>query len=51
MRPFVDYLASMQIHDHAGVSLNKNDKFEHVHMQKIQHFKERHSFPSVIAAW
>ena len=36
---------------HAGVSSNKNDKFEHVHMQKNQHFKEKHSFPWVIAAW
>ena len=23
---------------HAGVSSNKNDKFEHVHMQKNEHF-------------
>ena len=30
---------------HAGASSNKNDKFEHVHMQKNQHFKEKHSFP------
>ena len=40
-----------QDNNHAGVSSNKNDKFEHVHMQKNQHFKEKDSFPWVIAAW
>ena len=35
----------IKYHLHAGVSSNKNDKFEHVHMQKNQHFNEKYSFP------
>ena len=34
---------SCKKYKHAGVSSNKNDKFEHVHMQNNQHFNVNNS--------